>query len=671
MGLVSRFNNLFTRYTLRDAIFSSKYISYIVYRMRFFLVVSLISLSVEIVELFLIRGAISALLIEKIVFMRLALSLAAAGWWGCLEIMREYVRGRYSFSDRLATNESISHWLVLSVIFAAWVVIFTMGYFLHQNFQFSPFENLIFQLYIIGFAIACILEFWIETYRSGALAIRRIYRPLTSIIGPGILSLIILILLWHFFGVIGLPFAFIIARLLDGAVKVYYIGVTYRNLRLRPLIFPRIKSFFKFCLKVPKFNSIMSYLAGIALSIETLLFILFFSDMKSYPNFILYLFMLRLIYHSYSSWGLAFFYYDFKKMCEEAYPPFYNQFLKALLIASVVISLIFYTMTIPLTYYFYREHLLLYSAVILVFFIFVSIFSYMEIHTFSQNRYADLIASSIIGVGLFLIGVYFYPSFLGISLSLIIALIAIVLLLIKSWLPSMATINSIKKQSIYTLLFNLKNSKSGFIINKIKTNPQAGRKKLNQFLSELALSMDQRGWICPLRSNEFLIIETQKHATIDKKTVLNTNPSLTKSFHPFPVATRIDCLNFVHREFQKEASDNPFLNRLKGDLDLDTQILTLFKESFPEDHEFDLLHVNWIYTQADKQAIYAAIEASYLVPLAIMRELSYSSALFFKSVPILFLIKKEDKKFKNLFNWNKFIHYMNLEKFKKIGYKLS
>src|SRR5579885_2881835 len=105
MSLFARLKKRIPRYTLRDAVFSSKYTSYIVYRMRFFILVSVLTLAVEIVELFLIKGAVSAVLIEKIVFMRLTIALTTAGWWGCLEILREYVRGRNSFSDRPAINE--------------------------------------------------------------------------------------------------------------------------------------------------------------------------------------------------------------------------------------------------------------------------------------------------------------------------------------------------------------------------------------------------------------------------------------------------------------------------------------------------------------------------------------------------------------------------------------
>lgn len=658
------------RYLLQDAIFSSKYKEYFIYRMRFFLPIALFTLVIRAFELFLIEEVFQPIIILNIVLMRLIVGLVLGGWWGALEVMREYIRGRHSFSDKEGIEKIISLWVFLTFIFATIVVIVTTHFFLEQRALIPSKDRFIYDLYLLGFGLNVFFDLGIDAYRSGAFAIKRIYRPLTWVIGPSVIQIALFIVLFKGIGAIGLPIAFILSQFVDTGVKIYFIKETYRSLKINPHLnlWAIGQKFRDFLINLPKNDVYLAFLAGVCLNVENLLIILFFKQLENDPLLIVYLLLLKHIYHAYSDWGVMFFYYDFKKMCSFAYPPFYKEFVKKLFPFSCVISGIFFALTIPVTYIFYPSHLLEYTVLTGMFSIIISVLSYILIHAFALNRYLDLIIGSILAIFLFVVGVLLFNSHLGNSISLLVALFILILFLLKPHFPVTDTIESIKKQSLYTLMSKLNDIKGEMFITKIKTNPKLGRKVLNRFLGKVALQMDSRGWMCPLKSNVFLLLEPVQHKKLSNASLREIEKGMVKSCRVSEALSREGYINFVFDEISKEISDNPFYKEIRLDLNQpskkETHLAQIFKKQFPTGKMIELDHLKSLFNRSDRWEIYAVIEESYMTPLSIVRKAAYLGILFFDSIPTLFLIKKQNYKFRKLSEWNHFVHYLNFRNLK-------
>lgn len=652
------------RTTLQDAVFGGGYTPYFHYRLRFFLIITLTSLAINGVEFFLIKQLLTKNLIYAIIFMRLFLSFAVGGWWGALELLREYVRGRDNFHDRKAINLAVGNWLCLAFVMAALVIAIPMNYLIGQRVIFGPTEQKVYDLYLLFFILTSFLDFGLDAYRSGAYALRRIYRPLTWLLAPSFITLLLLLLLWQLLGLIGLPIAFLLGAILDGATRIYFNHCTYKDLQLTPLQFPNLQQFWKFLKEFPLYNGLHCFLAGLALNIENVLIMLFFRDLRVNPQLLIYLYILRQIYKAYSHWGVMF-YFDLKKMYSGPYPPFYNQFLKNLLLISLKISLFFYLIAVLFTAIFYSQYLLLYSCYLLVLFPLASIFSFVSIHAFSQNCYTDLIFSAIIAVGLFLLFQTFPKFPYKMVLALIISMVFVIGFLWRERFPHTSLVYSIRRQSIYTLALKLLKHQEGYQFIRIKTNPKLGGKQFYGFLNSVSLAIHPEGWICPLKTNEILLIEPSAGAKLTESNVRQFEPEMVQSFMIAHVPTRDECLNMIFKEISRYIDSNPFYKEFqkKPAVDWKIRLDQLFKSHFPDGRRVDYSSDDpqLLSKEKDKITIFRSIEDFSLLPLALLKQSPYLAAFVYFPHPVLYVVKKGDIDFNTLASWHQLIHFLNFK----------
>ena len=167
-------------------------------------------------------------------------------------MLREGVRGKFSFQNISGANELISNWLVLSLVVATafisavwWHLTYLGSSVLEGNYK------LFFYCYIGSFFLQVFLECFLTTYHAGAYAIWRIYRPFKWFFGVAAFNFLLLMILWKLLGAIGLPIAFTLGLLLSAGVRFYYISETYRKLGLNPLNWPGFGRIKIFLLSIP------------------------------------------------------------------------------------------------------------------------------------------------------------------------------------------------------------------------------------------------------------------------------------------------------------------------------------------------------------------------------------------------------------------------------------
>lgn len=650
-------------YSLSDAIFDSKYPQYFFYRFRYFFIISLFTILFSYVEFSLVQQLLSSPVITLMITMRLFVGLTSGGWWGLLELMREEVRGRYHFFEKAEVSLSIANWLCLSVIASIVVILLPMGYFISQRGMIEQDELGIYDFYLLGFCIQTFLDFCATTYHSGIYAIRRIYRSMTSLFIGEISIITLMYFFWHIVGPIGLPIAYIFGECINSAIRIYFVHRTHRMLNIAHLRMPLQKNFIKFLKKISLENSLLTYMAGLALHVENLLIIVLLKSFITEPHLLIYSYILRQIYRTFSHWG-NLFYYDFKKMRYGPFPQFYPLFLKRLVPLSLLIALIFYGITLLATFVFYPPLTFAYSMSLAIFFLFATPLSYLPVLAFSEHRYKDLIfvGAATIAISLFDSEYLFVAllPFIGLFLS-------------RERFAPTETVDSVKKQSVYTLALHLDNRNAPFRVTKIKIYEMyVYTSSLRGFLSQVAQNIDPRAWICPLRFNEFMVVEPEKYARLTGLLLLDYSGGILESYQMIEAKDRTACLDIVAKELSSNIPNNPFYQVAqrvpKGMLrtNWSESVDYMYQMHFPKGDKIDLRHhmySNELFNREDKLVVYSSISDFFLYPCSQKKENSCYCAFYFVDTPKLFYMEKLGLYSNKFPYWNQYIHFLNFQYF--------
>jgi hypothetical protein len=652
---------------LRDAVYGTQYAPYIRYRMRFFLIVSLTTLIINGIEIFIMKQNFSGTLIRDIIIMRIYISIVSLGWWGCLEIMRENIRCKYYFFDIKSIQETINKWMILTIIVGFTFTIPIIPFFLQARPELIDQEQYIFDWYFIGCILQGLTVFPISCYRSGIYAIKRIYRSITSILLPSILTFLLMIYLWQFIGLIGLPISVIFGEVIDSLVSTYYTKKTYSQLKIRPKFWVEPKVFFNFIRQLSKKNIVQTWFAGSFTSYFNLIIIFFlfvnhddFYTLQEKTELI-YIFIVRQIYHAYAHWGMLF-YFDLKKLCTLGFVPFYNGFFKKLFPLSFFISSIFFLLACAVTFFLSPQYFWSKILNLAIFFYMAAIFSILIIHSFCRSRFIDIIFSCITSTCIYFLfhndgnSIYFHTTLLFISLGYLL------LFLWRKRFYENHDLDFIQPQSVYNMAARLEDSKVGYQLIKIKTNLDLGLKKSKEFIKNISEQMDQEGWICPITSNVFYVIE--------KKPFLNYNnlnkivANIVISSEVMHTTNKLNCLNIIYNEFSKNIRKNRFFKEINELFDVNK----LFLKHFPKQLSINLTHSDILKNQSDLRDIYDSIDLFFMKPKTLSKKSNYASSVYFSKYPKLFVVNKNKENFRKVIDWTNFIHYLNFKYFAENQY---
>ncbi len=215
---------------LEDALLAGHYGRYFLYRLRFFIARTFVSAVIHAIRIVLLLGAFAVSEFLFYILLSATAALVADAWWGALESMRSRIRHLQRSGSRFRIAAEIAGWLRLSVLLCAVGCVAAAALFiggLALQGDLSPILVMSVAV-VVGSAVNLV----VRAYHSGAYAMRRVYRPLPSLLATDIISLVALLALWPVVGIWAFPIAEVLALLSLVSISFWYTARTYRSLAL-------------------------------------------------------------------------------------------------------------------------------------------------------------------------------------------------------------------------------------------------------------------------------------------------------------------------------------------------------------------------------------------------------------------------------------------------------
>lgn len=222
---------------LEDALLADRYATYFAFRLRFFGLRTVFVAILHALKILLVAQAFS----QHDLFVILAVGAAAAiandFWWGALERMRQAIRALRRNAAIHRVPAEIGRWLRLAAVLAGVGVaaaIVWVAVLLASGRTLQPME-----VYAAILLTGAALRLAAKTYHSGAYALRRVYRPIGSLLVADAVGVITLLGLLPLCGLWAFPIAEAAGLASALTITIHYTGRSYRVLglpRLPPLL---------------------------------------------------------------------------------------------------------------------------------------------------------------------------------------------------------------------------------------------------------------------------------------------------------------------------------------------------------------------------------------------------------------------------------------------------
>jgi hypothetical protein len=218
---------------LEDALIGARFFPYAAYRLRYFTVRTLLAATLHAVKIVLAFRFFSPRAFVAVLVVQSAATLASGFWWGSLEVFREKVREEYRSGRRRRLDGLIGRWLTTGLHLGIAVFIAAVLFLPACPLLFGRSPSAA-DFFLTAILLRLALDFPGRVYHSGVYAVRRVYRPLLSVILAEILSFATLLSSWPVIGLWSLPLASIVSSLVSTSLVFIYTGRAYRRLDLSP-----------------------------------------------------------------------------------------------------------------------------------------------------------------------------------------------------------------------------------------------------------------------------------------------------------------------------------------------------------------------------------------------------------------------------------------------------
>ncbi|MCY7418067.1 MAG: hypothetical protein LH650_06145 [Chloroflexi bacterium] len=214
---------------LEDALLTDRYLRYFWFRLRYFAGRTFVAVIVHAIRVALLFIAFPRDQFLAIILLGAAAALLNDAWWGALERLRGAIRELQRDGQVHRIPAHIGAWLRLALRLAAvcaaaaavWLVVAVAAGW------WGPVD--LYGVVLIGGAGASMIA---RTYHSGAYALRRVYRPLPSLVAVDIGSLVGLLILWPLIGSWAFPVSELLSMTAVIGMPIHYTSRTYRSLGL-------------------------------------------------------------------------------------------------------------------------------------------------------------------------------------------------------------------------------------------------------------------------------------------------------------------------------------------------------------------------------------------------------------------------------------------------------
>ena len=222
--------------TLDAALLGEGSSRYAWYRLRYVLLRAVLRTLFRLAEVAVFASVFSIGLLGHLLVFRSLTLLTAALWWGALETLRTQVRelgdgGRWPEASR-----RIEQWLAASTMLALASLGGTLAWILWAPSPFEAFS--VVDVYVLGCGIRLAADVIARTYHSGIYALRRVYRPIWTLLAVDVADIAVLGLLWVWLGPWALGLSLALVGLLRASLATVFTRRAYRGYRLLPTGFP-------------------------------------------------------------------------------------------------------------------------------------------------------------------------------------------------------------------------------------------------------------------------------------------------------------------------------------------------------------------------------------------------------------------------------------------------
>ena len=212
---------------LEDALLGDRYARYFSYRLRYFVARTVIAAVVHAIRVALLFGAFAQDQFLLVVLAGAIAGVVGDAWWGALERMRARIRTLQQRGTAHLAPREIAAWLRLATRLSALGLGLT-GLVATWAVLVSPDGLGAADLMVVAIVAGASLELTVRTYHSGVYALRRIYRPLPSLVVVDVVSLGVLLGLWPVIGLWAFPAAEIASLTVVMGISLRYTSRTYR-----------------------------------------------------------------------------------------------------------------------------------------------------------------------------------------------------------------------------------------------------------------------------------------------------------------------------------------------------------------------------------------------------------------------------------------------------------
>ncbi len=320
---------------------------------------------------------------------RTATTFAISYWWGGLEVMRQRVRELRSEQRAHRIPAMVADWIVTAFAYSAIIAALTLTWVVLDAGRVGQTFTL-FHAYVLanGTRLACTLV--TRTFHSGIYALRRVYRPLWSIVGVDLSAFAGTVLLWPVIGPWSFPALLIAATALSSALTVAFTTRSYRFLGLYPT---ELTVHYRSALSRPL--TFRFGLAGLSYALMKLdavvLLVLSYGAYHGDARLFVVFYLISPFIRASSDWA-QLFYFDLKRLELELLTRFNRDFERFVGRVALVVGLLFWGMaSLGATVLVGRN---LGAAVYLALAIFLLVRSRLAFHqirTFAQRRYLQLV----------------------------------------------------------------------------------------------------------------------------------------------------------------------------------------------------------------------------------------------------------------------------------------
>jgi len=422
-----------------DALITDRGAGYAVYRLKFLSVRMLLRAALHLAEIVLFSSVFSMGFLAPVIIVRSLMALVVSLWWGGLEEMREEVRGAAEKKQWGTVRRVIDAWMSFGLLSGTGMAVLGTLIVLanvHEVYGLSVYN---------AYLIACFLRLGLDviarTWHSGAFAIRRIYRPMWSLLLTDFFDVALVVALWTTLFVWGFSVSLLFVGILRFALLVFFVRRTYAESPIPPMRFFRM---LPALVRLPARSVGRFFIhaaANLSSQIDTLLIMALVALSSSREDgfvLALTLYLLRPFMAAGYSWG-RLFYFDFV-LLKKRYGDFLRQrflrFMKKTALAYGAVTALLgiawtgwvlpLFMAAPPGNSIHRQMVTV--AVLLLPFILVrSLFGLHQMQAFSFGRYGYLLrltAASLLCIGPCVLLVE-HPIALLLLLTVVIALLVV------------------------------------------------------------------------------------------------------------------------------------------------------------------------------------------------------------------------------------------------------